>query len=401
MTAATLVHPYRTEDHQHVHELVTSLAQREIVPLVNQLEALGPHTDREVRRVCSNAGLLGVLIGSDFGGMDEGHVSKTMILVVISRVSAAAGAILQASILGAAPIIEFGSEEMRSQWLPEIAAGRVWPTIASTDRQSGSYLRGMDTTARRRGREFILDGEKDLVGNVDLGDIHCVVARTGKVGDPRGLTAFLVETGTPGVEVIRRPVSGLRGFSVDGLRLTGVRVPRSHVIGEVGDGEAAALISSVVYGRLNLAAVGLGIQQETWDVTTRWVSERERRGGHLSDVPAVRRRIAEMAVRLRQAELAVFHAAYLLDAGEPCDEWLLDAKLISNRTAVASAEDAQHLHGGHAVRLENPIERLLRDVRLINAPAGPDDIQIKYIADAALGPSRTQWSVRHTLRRRS
>lgn len=401
MTADSLTHPYRTEDHQQLHEHVTALAQREIAPLVSQMEALGPHTDREVRQICSAAGLLGVLIGSDWGGMDEGHVSKTMVLAVISRVSAAAGAILQASILGAAPIIEFGSEEMRSQWLPEIAAGRIWPTIASTDRRSGSHLRGMDTTARRRGKEYILDGEKDLVGNVDLGDVHCVVARTGKTGDPRGLTAFLVENDMPGVEVIQRPVSGLRGFSVDGLRLTDVRVPRSHIIGEVGDGEAVALISSVVYGRLNLAAVGLGIHQETWDVTTKWVSERERRGGHLSDVPAVRRRVAEMAVRLRQAELAVFHASYLLDMGEPCDEWLLDAKLISNRTAVASAEDAQHLHGGHAVRLENPIERLLRDVRLINAPAGPDDIQIKYIADAALGPSRTQWSVRHAIRRRS
>lgn len=400
MTAISPLHPYLTDDHQPLQQEVADIVTTRIAPLVPQMEGRGSHTDHEMRRVFSRTGWLGLLIGADWGGMGEGHVTKTALLTAISRGSAAAGAILQASILGAAPIDEYGSDEMRRTWLPEIAAGRIWPTIATTEPTTGSHVLGMETTARRKGADFILDGEKDLVGNADLGDIHCVIARTGKLLDPKGLTAFLVEKGTPGLEVIRRPLNGLCGFSVDGLRFRRVRIPRTHVIGEVGDGLAVALLSSVVYGRLNLAAIALGIHQHLLDVTTRWVSTRPRYGGHLSDLDAVRNRVAEMQHRLMNAELAAYHAAHLLDQGEPCDAWLINSKLTNSRAGVASAEDARQLHGGHAGRIGNPCEQLRRDIDLINAPAGPDDVQLKRLAEQVLGPIRIEWSTRHAIRRR-
>ncbi|MFD8339868.1 acyl-CoA dehydrogenase family protein [Streptomyces solisilvae] len=397
--AASLFQPYLTEDHRGLQRDVEEVVAAAIAPLAPQMEARGPHTDREVRRIFSETGWLGLLISPEWGGTDAGHVAKTMVLAAISQVSPAAGAILQASILGAAPIVERGSEEMRRTWLPEIAAGRVWPTIAVTEPEMGSHVRGMTTTARRKGRGFVIEGEKDLIGNAGLGDVHCVVARTGKLHEPRSLTAFLVERHMPGLEVVHRPLNGLYGFSVDGLRLRQVHVPASHIIGEIGDGQDIALLSSVVWGRLNLAAVALGIHRSLYEAATRWVSTRPRYAGHLADLEPVRRRVAEMKHRLMTVKLAVYHAAFLLDQGQPCDAWLINSKLTAVRAGVRSAIDAQQLHGGHAGRIGTPCEQLKRDIDLINAPAGPEDLQLKFLGEQALGPVRPEWSVQHATRR--
>ncbi|MBV9026913.1 MAG: acyl-CoA/acyl-ACP dehydrogenase [Streptomycetaceae bacterium] len=393
---------YLTDDHHALQQQVKDVAGAEIEPRVQRMEAKGPHADRELRQVMGNVGWLGVLIEPEWGGMDAGHVAKTLMLAQVSYASATAGAILQASILGTAPIQQFGSEEMQRMWLPLIASGEVWPTIAVTEPDTGSHVLGMRSSALRDGDEWIIDGEKDFIGNAAIADVHCVVVRTGASDsqDPRSLTAFLIEADRPGVEVIHRPVSGLRGFSVDGLRLTKVRLPQANMIGGIGDGLAVALSSSVVYGRLNIAAVALGIHQRIMDVTTDWVSARPRYGGHLSDLDIVRNHLAEMQSRLMSAQLAAYHAAHLLDQGQACDEWLFNAKLVNDRWAIASADEAKRLHGGHALRIDNPFERLLRDIQLLNAPAGPDDIQLKRLAETLLGPSRTQWSKRHAASRR-
>jgi alkylation response protein AidB-like acyl-CoA dehydrogenase len=380
MPTAFLSHPFLTEDHQRLQEQAETLTRDRIAPLTEELEARGPHTDQQIREILSATGWLGVLIGTAQGGLDLGHVAKTLILQALSRTSPAAGAILQASILGAAPIAEYGSEEMRRTWLPEIAAGRCWPTIAVTDPEQGSHVLGMTTSARRTRKDYVLSGEKVLVGNAALGDVHCVVARTGKPGEPRSLTAFLVEKGTAGLTIVPQPVNGLHGFSVDTLRMTGVHVPRTHIIGEIGDGLDVAQLASVVYGRLNLAAVALGAHQRMLDVTAQRVSTRKRYLGHLSGLDTVRHRIAEMQTRLMQAELA---------------------KLTAHRAGVDSSEHAKQLWGGHAAHVGSLIEQFRRDFDLIHAPAGPDDLQLKRLAETVLGPHRSQWSARHAARRRA
>ncbi|MER5572349.1 acyl-CoA dehydrogenase family protein [Streptomyces massasporeus] len=398
---AFLSSPFLTEDHLRLQEQATTFTDTRIAPLAAEMEARGPHTDHDMRRVLSETGWLGVLIGTEWGGLGLGHVAKTLILQAISRESPAAGAILQASILGAAPIAEYGSDEMRRTLLPEIAAGRCWPTIAVTDPEQGSHVLGMEAKARRGGKHYVLNGEKVLIGNAGIGDVHCVVARTGRPGKRRSLTAFLVEKGTPGLDIIPAPVNGLHGFSVDTLRLVKVRVPKDRIIGRVGDGLAVAQKASVVYGRLNLAAVALGVHQRMLEETARRVSTRKRYNGHLSDLDTVGHRIAEMKTGLMTAELAAYYAAHRLDQGEGCDPWLHHAKLTAHRAGAASSEQAKHLHGGHAAHVGSRIEQLRRDIDLIHAPAGPDDLQLKRLAESVLGPHRPQWSAQHASRPQS
>ncbi|MGW1625674.1 acyl-CoA dehydrogenase family protein [Streptomyces sp. NPDC002172] len=231
--------PFLTDDHLSLLSEAEAFATSRLTGLARQMEELGPLTNRDVRQILSETGWLGLLIDIEDGGLNLGHTAKTLVLQAVSRVSPAAGATLQASILGCAPIAEYGSQEMRRRLLPEIAAGRCWPSIAVTEPERGSHVLGMEATARpTRGGQYILEGEKVLVGNAAIADVHCVIARTGKPGGPRSLTAFLVEQDTPGVEVIAAPVNGLRGFSVDTLRLTRVCVPETSIIGELGDGLA-------------------------------------------------------------------------------------------------------------------------------------------------------------------
>ncbi|EGX59203.1 MULTISPECIES: acyl-CoA dehydrogenase family protein [Streptomyces] len=391
--------PFLTDDHLSLLNEAEAFATSRLTALARQMEEGGPHTNRDVRQILSETGWLGLLIDTEDGGLNLGHTAKTLVLQAVSRVSPAAGATLQASILGSAPIAEYGSEEMRRKLLPEIAAGRCWPSIAVTDPERGSHILGLEATARPSGGQYILEGEKVLVGNAAIADVHCVVVRTGKPGDRHSLTAFLVEQDTPGVDIVPAPVNGLRGFSVDTLRLTRVCVPETNMIGELGDGLDVAQLASVVYGRLNLAAVALGIHQRMLDETTQRVSTRKRRDGHLADLPTVRHRVAEMQHHLMTAELAAYHAARLLDQGKACDPWLHNAKLTAHRAGAASSEHAKQLYGGHAARIGEPIEQLRRDFDLIHAPAGPDDLQLIRLAESVLGPHHPQWSAEHAVRR--
>ncbi|MFB8777978.1 acyl-CoA dehydrogenase family protein [Streptomyces broussonetiae] len=400
MPADFLSHPFTpeetAEDHRRLRQQAQAFTSEHIAPLTAPMEARGPHTDHTVRAALAETGWLGVLLCNGWGGLALGHVAKTVILQVLAFTSPAAAAILQASVLGAAPIAEFGSEEMQRAWLPEIAAGRCWPTIAVTEPGRGSHVLGIETTARRSGRQYILEGEKVLVGNAALGDVHCVVARTGKAGKANSLTAFLVEKGTLGLDIVPAPVNGLHGFSVDTVRLTRVCVPATHVIGHVGDGLAVAQHASVVYGRLNLAAVALGTHQRLLQETAQRVTTRPRYRGNLSDLDTVRHRIADMQHHLMTAELAAYHAAHLLDQGVPCDPWLHHAKLTAHRAGAASCEHAKQLWGGHAARLGSTVEQFRRDFDLIHAPAGPDDLQLIRLAEHILGPHRPHWSAHHT-----
>lgn len=397
MPIALLSRPFLTEQHRRLQDQVEALTAAQIAPLASEMESRGPHTDPEIRKILSATGLLGVLINTEQGGLGLGHVAKTVIIQVLSRTSPAAGAILQASILGAAPIAEYGSADMQHAWLPEIAAGRCWPTIAVTDPEQGSHILGMEVTARHTRTGYVLDGEKAFTGNAALADVHCVVARTGTPGEKRSLTAFLVEKGTAGLDVVPQRVNGLHGFSVDTLRMSGVHVPKTQIIGEVGDGFDIAQTASVVYGRLNLAAVALGTHERMLEETVRWVSTRKRYGDHLCDLDTARHRVAKMQACLMTAEVTTYHAAHLLDQGEPCDPWLHHAKLTAHNAGVESAEHAKQLYGGHAGVLGTPVEQLRRDIDLINAPAGPEDLQLKRISETALGPSRPQWSTRHAV----
>lgn len=378
--------------HHQLRQQVRDFAETEVRPRIPAMET-ARSVHHELSRLIARQGWLGATIGTDLGGMGVGHLGKTIIIEELSRVSAAMGAIVQASQLGVAKILHFGSDEQKKTWLPPVAAGTCLPTIAVTEPESGGHVLGMTATAVRDGDDYVLNGRKVFVGNSHVGDLHGVVVRTGP--GPGGLTAFLVEADRPGFRVgDERPTMGLHGFGFGELFFDDCRVPAANRLGGEGDGLAVAYSSSVLYGRANLAAVSLGLHQAILEETTRFCEERHRYGEPLHALPSVRLKLGRLQSRLMTARLAAYHAVHLLDRGMPCDPELMNAKLVNVEWVLDSARSAMEIHAAAGLFTDRPIERYLRDAHHLFAPAGTSDVQLLRLSEVALGTARGQWSER-------
>src|SRR5918992_2964049 len=360
--------------HDRLRAHVRAWAETEVRPQIAALEA-SKTVDGELIRRIAREGWIGVTIDENYDGMGLGHVARVVLIEELSRICGAVGAAAQASILGAAKIIHFGNEVQRRTWLPQIARGECLPTIAVTERESGGNVLDMHTTAVRDGDEYILNGRKVFVGNSHVGDLRGVVARTGEEGS-KALSAFLVEASSPGVRLVpHSPAVGLHGFSFGEIVFTDCRVPAGNLLGVEGDGLAVAYSSSVVYGRLNLAAVALGLHRAMLEVTTGYASSQQRNGEPLADLGVITERIGTIESRLMTAELTCYHAAHLLDRGMGCDRELMNANLRGTEYVLASADDAMKVHAAAGLFPGREVERLWRDARCLWPPPGNPGIQ--------------------------
>ncbi|MEK2474884.1 MULTISPECIES: acyl-CoA dehydrogenase family protein [Streptomyces] len=387
------MHRYFTDQrHEALRRRVRDFAEREVRPRIAELEARRVACP-DLSRLIARQGWIGATVDRAYGGMGAGHVAKTLIIEELSRVSAAMGAMVQASQLGVAKIVHFGSEEQKKTWLPAVASGDCLPTIAVTEPQSGGHVLGMASTAVRDGDDYVLNGRKCYVGNSHVGDLHGVVVRTGE--GSKGLSAFLVESGTAGFRVgPQRPAMGLHGFSFGELFFDDCRVPATHLLGREGDGLAVAYSSSMLYGRPNLTAVSLGIHQAVLDETTAFCTERRRYGEPLAELPNIKLKLGRIQSRLLLARLSAYHAVHLLDQGLACDAELMNAKLVNVESALESARDTMDIHAACGLFTDRPVERFLRDAHHIFAPAGTSDIQLLRLGELALGQGKGEWSGR-------
>lgn len=382
---------FEDDRHEVLREQVRRFAQEQVAPRVPRLEA-ARRVDAELSALIAEQGWIGVTIPEVYGGMGLGHVAKTIIIEELARVSGAMGAMVQASQLGVAKILHFGTEEQKLAWLPQIAAGHCLPTIAVTEAGSGGHVLGMSSSAVRDGDHYVLNGAKVFVGNSHIGHLHGAVMRTGPGSG--GLSAFLVEADRPGVWLEQQaPTMGLSGFSFGTVVFENCRVPVDNRLGEEGDGLKVAYSSSTLYGRPNLAAVALGIHRAVVEDTVEFCGRRELYGSPLSAISAVATKLGGMQSRLMTARLALYHATHLLDRGLPCDAELMNAKLINTEYAIDSARAAMEIFAGRGLHVSHRVERYLRDAYHIYAPAGTSDIQLLRLSQYAAGTNHEQWSV--------
>ncbi|GHE11981.1 acyl-CoA dehydrogenase family protein [Streptomyces alanosinicus] len=394
---------FLTESHRQLRHEVRAFAETVVAPRVADMEA-SHRIEHELAGQIARRGWVGATIGTEYGGMAVGHLAKTLIIAELSRISASMGAMVQASQLGTAKIMHFGTDEQKATWLPRIAAGTCLPTIAVTEEVSGSHVLGMQMTAERDGDDYLLNGAKVYVGNSHIGHLHGVVARTGT--GSRGLTAFLVESGRPGLTVSpHQDTLGLHGFSFGELIFDNCRIPATNRLGAEGDGKDVAYSSSILYGRPNLTAVALGLHEAILETTTAFCRERIRYGKPLHALPTVQRKIGQIQSRLMTARLTAYHAASLLDGvlhngtelrDDPpsCDAELMNAKFVNVEFLLDSARTAMEIHAAAGLQTDRPMERYLRDAHHIYAPAGTSDIQLLRLAETALGTSKGQYSHR-------
>ena len=392
MTSHTTTKCFTDRRHEKLRAEVRSFAEDEVRARVPRAERL-QQVDHELSRTIARKGWVGATIPRAYGGMGLGHVAKTVIIEELARVSAAMGAMVQASQLGVAKVIHFGSEEQKRRWLPRFASGESLPTIAVTEPESGSHVLGMSGTAERRGAEYILNGRKWFVGNSHIGDVHGVVLRTGE--GSRGLSAFLVESDRPGFRLGDPGAqTGLYGFSFGEIVFEDCRIPAANRLGVEGQGLEIAYSSSVLYGRPNLAAVALGIHRALVEDTVTFCGERVLYGKPLRALDTVNLKLGEMQSRLMTARIAAYHAVHLLDRGIPCDAELINAKLVNTEYALDSARNAMEIFAARGLQKWHNIERYLRDAAHIYPPAGTSDIQRLRLGEVAAGAYGEQWSAK-------
>ncbi|MFC8285065.1 MULTISPECIES: acyl-CoA dehydrogenase family protein [Streptomyces] len=396
-TPPPALRPYLTARHELLWAEADAFAAEHVAPRAVRMEAAPGRVERKVADLMAARGWFAVTVPSVFGGLAAGHVAKTVLIHRIACVSAAAAAILQATLIPVGAVLNFATVEQQARWLPGVADGSLLLSIAVTEPAAGGHIGGIETTAERTGDQWVITGTKAHIGNSHLAGAHLVLARTAAPGvrTSQALTAFLVESDRHGLTVANhRPGLGLHGFSVGHLDLDHVRVPAENIVGEIGQGLSVAQSSSILYGRPNLSAVSLGIHETVVTTTTARLKARPRYQGALSDLPVLRDRIGDMEARLRAARILAYQSVHLLDQGLPCDADLINAKYLGHQWAAQSAQDAMELHGAQALDRDYVLQRLWRDIQHTHPPAGTGEVQRIRLADAAFEEDHIQWSER-------
>ncbi|MBQ0928601.1 acyl-CoA dehydrogenase family protein [Saccharopolyspora endophytica] len=374
--------------HRALISEVAEFAQEHVRPRVAELEASG-EVNEDLVRVLARRGWIGATIPTRYGGAGLDHRSRVVIIDQLARVSGAIAAAAQASDIPVAMFLHIASPAQKQEWLPMLASGQTLASIAVTEPRSGGHVLGMETTATRNGDAYALTGQKCYVGNSHVADVHAVVARTAE----RQLSVFVVDANADGLTLMpHQPASGMRGFSFGDLRFQAARIPSTARLGAQGDGLDAAYLASVVHGRLDIAAVAVGLHHELLAATVSYVQGHPRLRTH----ETVQQRLGQMQSNLLTARQAVYHAAWLLDSGGDCDAELFNAKHVGIDLGIHSARLAAEVFGARALRAAEPVERCIRDLQYLWAPAGTGDVQRFRLYQTALGITKSSWSLRST-----
>ncbi len=335
---------------------------------------------REVYAVLRDAGFLAVNFPVEIGGGGGDLLMGCIFYEELTRASAGVSAgVFAHQHLAAGPVLRFGTEEQKREFLlPAIRGDRIG-AFGLTEPDAGSDIRGIKTTARRAGGDFVLNGSKLYITNGSIADFMLVAARTGEERSEGALSMFIVETREPGVAARDLVKVGNHSSSTAFVSLEDVRVPARRVLGEVGRG-LAQLKATLTEGRILVANRGLGLAQEAWELILRYANERTAFGRTIGSFQGVAFKIAEMAARIDAVRLMIYRAARLRMAGHDCIREASMAKYLASEAAVRVTSEALLLHGGAGYMEEMKVARLYRDAPEAWIGEGTNEIQLSVIA---------------------
>jgi alkylation response protein AidB-like acyl-CoA dehydrogenase len=369
-----------TDEQRMIQETAREFADNEIAPAADRHDREGKFPLEIVRKL-GKMGFLGMLVPEHYGGTQAGNLSLVLALEEINRVCASTGVTMsvQNSLVNA-PVVHWGSEELKRKFLPKLATGEFLGAYALSEPGSGSDAAGLVTSAVRDGNDYVLNGTKNFITSGAEADVTIVMARTDTSHKTRGITAFMVERTTKGYVVGKKEDKlGLRASSTVQLIFEDARVPASHVLGEVGSGFKIAM-HTLDGGRIGIAAQAVGIARACLDASIKYAGEREAFDQPIGKFQAVQFKIANMATRLEAARLLVYNAARLKDEGKSHGMEAAMAKLFASETANDAARDAVQIHGGAGYLEDFPVERYFRDARITEIYEGTSEIQRIVIA---------------------
>ncbi|MFJ9645409.1 acyl-CoA dehydrogenase family protein [Streptomyces sp. NPDC101206] len=373
-----------TEESRDLLALVREITQREISPRAAEEEEAG-HFPREVFTLLSESGLLGLPYDSEYGGGDQPYEVYLQVLEELAAARLTVGLGVSVHSLACHGLAGYGTKEQRAAHLPAMLGGGLLGAYCLSEPAAGSDAASLATKAVRDGDDWIINGTKAWITHGGVADFYTVLARTGGEG-PKGITAFLVPGDAEGLSAaVPEKKMGMKGSPTAQLHFDGVRVPDARRIGEEGQGFTIAL-AALDAGRLGIAACAIGIAQAALEESLAYAQGRTQFGRPIADFQGLRFMLADMATRIEAGRSLYLAAARLRDAGKPFSRQAAMAKLFCTDAAMAVTTDAVQILGGYGYTQDFPVERLMREAKVLQIVEGTNQIQRMVIARHLAGP---------------
>lgn len=375
-----------TDEDLTLRDVVRELAGREIAPRAAALDAEARFPFEHLSRL-AELGVMGLNLPEELGGPGASAIGLTMGVEEIAAACGATASVVTAHYLATDMIHLAGSEEQKRRYLVPAARGELLGAFALTEPSAGSDPSGMHTTAQSTDAGYRLEGSKHFITNGGEADFLVVMAKTGFANGRTQVSAFVVDRSTPGLSVVRHePTMGIRGSRVYELAFA-CDLPAACLLGQPGGGFRTAM-RVLDSGRVEIAAMGLGIARAALDAAVAWATQRETFGHAIADFQGVQWMLADMETRLEAARLLTYQAAWLRGQGAPFTREASMAKLFASETANYVADLALQIHGGYGYTQELPLERYVRDARILRIFEGTSEVQRNIIARQLLRDAR-------------
>ena len=370
---------FLTDEQKHIQMLARRIAEEKVVPIRAELDEK-QEFPWSIMKACAETGLFGVSIPEEYGGIGGGTFENCIAVEELSRACLGVSVSYAASLLGAYPILIGGSEEQKKKYLPEIASGRKLAAFGLTEANAGSDAQGIRTEAKKVGDEYILNGTKQWITNGGEAEIYSVVAMTDKSRGGRGATAFILEKGMEGFSFGKKEnILGIRASATRELVFQDCKVPKENVIGREGLG-FILVMRTFDRTRPGIGAQAVGVAQGALEAAVNYAREREQFDRKIISFQAIQHMLADMAMQVEAARSLVYSVARYIDSNpKDFSKYSAMAKVFPSDIAIKVTIDAIQVFGGYGFMKEYPVEKMMRDAKILQIYEGTNQIQRNVI----------------------
>jgi acyl-CoA dehydrogenase len=373
---------YTTPEHEALREQVARFLEKEVEPHGEKWEVQG-FTPREVLRKMGQLGWLGMTYSSEYGGAEADFMTSVVFQEALSR-STFGGFIVTVLVhtdMASPHLVHAGSKEQKEKYLPSLISGEKISAVGVSEPDAGSDVAGIRTNAKRDGNDYVINGTKMFITNGVHADLYFVAAKTDpEAKGSRGISMFIVEKGTPGFSVGRSlNKHGWHSSDTAELIFDNCRVPAENLLGEENRG-FYAVMQNFQIERIALGAMAVGHALTALKLTTQWVKERKAFGGHLFDKQVIRQRLSMLAAKTEAARSYLYHCAWLVNENKECVKEVSMLKALTGELVNEVMYTCQQFHGGMGYMRETPIERLVRDARVLAVGGGATEVMLEEVA---------------------
>ncbi len=375
---------FLNEEQIMIRDLARQIAEEKIVPVRAELDETGKFP-WDIMKVLAQSDLFGLFIPEEYGGLGKGCFELCIAVEELSRACLGVSTTYAANALGTYPLLLFGSDDQRKKYLPDIAAGKRLVAFGLTEANAGSDAGGTQTTAKLDGSEYIINGTKQWITNGGEAEIYTIIAITDRSKGPRGASAFVVEKGTPGFTFGKKENKmGIRASATTELIFDNCRVPKENLIGKEGAGFLVAM-KTLDSSRTGVGSQGVGVAQGAYEEAVKYAKKRVQFGHPIISFQAIQHMLADMATSIEAARSLVYSVARFIDSGaKDVSKESAMSKVFATDVAMKVTVDALQVTGGTGYMKEYPLEKMMRDAKILQIYEGTNQIQRNVIGQAII-----------------